>query len=122
MQHVVLKQGHKLALTADVPVAQGLAQSIATAEFCEHYPLEGTVTAAAALIRWGAPTAAPVEHYTSCVMARAHRCIPQVTHLSISPVVTACAEALLHMTGIPWMAQGQQQHHFHRCFRLAQHR
>lgn len=77
MQHVVLKEGHKLALTADAPVAQGLAQSIATAEFCEHHPLEGTVTAAAALIRWGAPTAAPVEHYTSCVMARAHRCIPQ---------------------------------------------
>ena len=86
MQHVILKEGHKLALTADAPVAEGLAQSIATAEFCEHHPLEGTVTAAAALIRWGAPTAAPVEHYTNCVMARAHRCIPQVIHFSISPV------------------------------------
>lgn len=78
MKHVVLAKGHKFALTADATVAEGLAQSIAAAEFIEHHPLEGTVTAAAALIRWGAPTATPIEHYTRCVMARAHRCIPQV--------------------------------------------
>eukprot|EP00658_Telonema_sp_P-2_P026746 TRINITY_DN20824_c0_g1_i3.p1 TRINITY_DN20824_c0_g1~~TRINITY_DN20824_c0_g1_i3.p1 ORF type:complete len:678 (+),score=98.68 TRINITY_DN20824_c0_g1_i3:150-2183(+) len=45
--------------------------------FTQHHPLEGTVTAASALLRWGGPTSASVDHYNNCVIARAHRAVPQ---------------------------------------------
>jgi 2'-phosphotransferase len=77
MTHVVLKSGHKLATTGDVTIAQALVSNIGDDEFTQHQPLNATVTAAMALIRWGGPTTASPNHYRSCVIARANRCIPQ---------------------------------------------
>lgn len=106
MQHVLLPTGHKFALTKEATVAQGLAQSIATPEFLEHHPLGGTVSAAAALIRWGGPTATPIEHYTNCVIARAHRCVPQefLTWLKASTAVSTVASDSLPNTVTLWEA------------------
>jgi 2'-phosphotransferase len=77
MTHVVLKSGHKLAPTGDVTIAQALVSNIGDDEFTQHQPLNATVTAAMALIRWGGPTTASPDHYRSCVIARANRCVPQ---------------------------------------------
>ena len=72
------KKGHKLALEKALPVQAALAQSIAGDEFVQHYPLDGIVTAASALIRWGGgPTAASASHFVRCVQARANRAVAQ---------------------------------------------
>lgn len=78
MEHVILPKGHKLALEEAMPVRAALAKCIAEDVFVQQYPLDGTVTAASALIRHGGgPTAAPVSHYIKCVQARAARAVPQ---------------------------------------------
>lgn len=78
MQHIVLPKGNKLALAGPLPVREALASCIAEDEFVQHYPVDGTVTAASALIRWGGgATAASTLHYIKCVQARAHRAVPQ---------------------------------------------
>ena len=59
-------------------VGEALATTIGAEEFTQHYPLEGTVSAAACLLRWGgSQTAADRNHYIACVLARAHRAVPQ---------------------------------------------
>jgi 2'-phosphotransferase len=77
MTHVVLKSGHKLAPDGDATIAQALVRNIGDDEFAQHQPLNATVTAAIALIRWVGPTSASPSHYRSCVIARANRCVPQ---------------------------------------------
>jgi 2'-phosphotransferase len=75
--YIELQKGTRLALEETRLMNVAFAQCIGTEDFTQHYPIEGTVTAAAALIRWGAPTAAPTSTYTNSVIARAHRLVPQ---------------------------------------------
>lgn len=77
MANVQLSKGTRLAMERDTTMNEAFAQALATRDFTQDYPIEGTVTAASALLRWGAPVAATPATYTAAVIARAHRAVPQ---------------------------------------------
>ena len=77
MRHAVIKQGSRLAMLRSATIGEAYAQGLATAELLRDYPVEGTVTCAAALMRFGSPAATPIRHHTACIQARAHLAVAQ---------------------------------------------
>lgn len=77
MSNVVLRKGARLAMDEDKTVGVALTDAIRTRDLAQDYPLEGTVTAAAALLRWCVPVQVPASACVACITARAHRAVPQ---------------------------------------------
>ena len=79
MQHVILPKGHLLAIEQAMPVAAALDRNLHRIEFSQRYPTAGTVTAASAMVRWGAHDGdrSRLSHYAACVTSRAARAVAQ---------------------------------------------